>query len=52
MKRIVTLLIMFGCGLPPLTPIPPLGCSSMEPVCICDDSGRCSWQFKCVRYGE
>lgn len=30
------------CGLPPL---PPLGCSGVEPVCVCDGDGDCDWVF-------
>ena len=38
-----------GCGLPPLPPLPQLGCRAMNPVCICDMRGNCHWEFECVR---
>lgn len=34
-----------GCGLPPL---PPLGCSAPQPICLCDEYG-CRWVFVCER---
>jgi hypothetical protein len=38
-----------GCGTPPAAPKPPVGCSSLQPTCICDASGACRWNFVCVR---
>jgi len=38
----------WGCGLPPLTPLTPLGCKSMEPQCVCDNTDNCHWEFVCV----
>lgn len=49
MKNIFVLLLMFGCGLEPLSPLPTLGCKEMKPVCICDAQNHCEWQFECVR---
>lgn len=37
------------CGVVPITPVPPVGCTRLEPVCVCDAQGRCFWQFMCVR---
>lgn len=36
------------CGLPPLAPVPPVGCGRLVPVCICSPGAGCSWQFQCV----
>lgn len=36
------------CGIPPIPPIPSLGCKEMVPVCVCLENGRCFWQFQCV----
>lgn len=41
--------ILFMCGIPPLSPIPPLGCKELIPLCICDSSNNCSWEFECVK---
>ena len=43
--------LAFGCGIPPIPPIPAIGCRTMVPVCVCNSSGtRCWWQFECVPY--
>lgn len=39
-----------NCGIPPISPVPPVGCSSVVPVCTCNYSGRCWWTFQCIRY--
>lgn len=37
------------CGIPPIPPIPSLGCKEMVPVCVCSSDGsRCWWAFQCV----
>lgn len=39
-----------SCGIVPIAPIPPIGCKSMRPVCVCDSSGKkCVWQWQCVK---
>lgn len=48
MKKIIVLLFI-SCGLPPLPPLPSIGCDHMEPVCICDRDGECKWMFECVK---
>ena len=38
------------CGVMPIKPIPPIGCTDMQPVCQCDATGRsCAWTWVCVR---
>jgi len=32
------------CGLPPL---PPLGCSNDQKMCVCDRERNCEWVFVC-----
>lgn len=58
MKKIIKLsAILFGimlsfwsssalafCGLKPL---PPLGCSNSDAVCMCDSAGNCHWVWQC-----
>lgn len=34
----------YACGLKPL---PPLGCSMSDAVCICDNAGNCQWVWIC-----
>lgn len=46
---IVLMIAVYGCGLEPLKPLAPLGCTDMEPVCICDSDGECEWKFACVK---
>lgn len=41
--------VLLTCGLTPLKPLPPLGCKDLLAVCICDEQGRCRWQWQCVR---
>lgn len=50
MRYVIALTILMSCGIPPIPPIPSIGCSSMRPVCICDQEGNCEWQFMCVAY--
>lgn len=39
-----------SCGITPITPIPPVGCKAMVPVCSCDINGHnCRWLFQCVK---
>lgn len=39
-----------GCGIKPLKPIVPIGCSDLEAECVCDDRGRnCKWKWVCVK---
>jgi len=55
MKMMVLLFVLSGlgsnqsvvsasinCG---IKPIPPIGCSDADAVCVCDDDGNCAWQF-------
>lgn len=38
-----------SCGLQPLKPLAPMGCSDTIPSCVCDQrGGNCRWQFVCV----
>lgn len=37
-----------SCGIPPIPPIPQIGCRDMQPVCVCDDEDECRWIFVCV----
>lgn len=37
------------CGIPPIPPIPQVGCSAMQPVCVCNERGTCWWQYVCVQ---
>lgn len=48
MKQLLLVLIMLGCGIPPIPPIPPVGCIDLKPVCICDSEGNCDWQYQCI----
>jgi hypothetical protein len=32
------------CGIPP---IPPIGCTAQDAVCVCDAQGNCHWEFHC-----
>ncbi len=37
------------CGLPPLKPLPPLGCQDLVAECQCTGRpGRCSWVWRCI----
>lgn len=37
------------CGIAPVAPIPPIGCQSMRPMCLCAAGGAsCQWQFICI----
>jgi len=37
-----------GCGILPIKPIPPLGCSDLCPQCQCDTQGQnCRWVWIC-----
>lgn len=36
------------CGIPPIPPIPSIGCKEMVPVCVCLQNGTCFWTFQCV----
>lgn len=39
-----------GCGITPIKPIPPIGCSDLKAKCTCDASGqKCSWEWECVK---
>ena len=39
-----------GCGLPPMKPMPPMGCRDMVAECVCDARGEnCHWEWRCVR---
>jgi len=39
----------FGCGLVPLKPLTPLGCSDLVAVCVCDENGQnCYYQWHCT----
>ncbi|MBI1181590.1 MAG: hypothetical protein GC201_13645 [Alphaproteobacteria bacterium] len=40
------------CSIPPLKPIPPIGCKDLLPKCICDSGGECHWIFECIRKGD
>jgi hypothetical protein len=53
MKYFTTLLIILtatpahanlACGIPP---IPPIGCSRDQAICLCNDYGNCEWVFMC-----
>lgn len=37
-----------SCGIPPIPPIPKIGCREMQPVCQCSRDGECWWVFVCV----
>jgi hypothetical protein len=34
--------VNINCGIPP---IPPIGCSSEDATCVCDEDGNCRWEF-------
>jgi hypothetical protein len=37
-----------GCGIKPIKPITPIGCTDLCPVCECDERGRnCKWKWVC-----
>ena len=38
-----------SCSIPPPPPTPPDGCRALVPVCVCDATSNCYWQFQCVR---
>ena len=40
--------LAISCGLPPLPPLPALGCREMRPTCVCNSHGECEWVFVCV----
>ena len=43
----ILFMILFSsleCG---IKPIPPIGCSSENAVCVCDESEECEWKFVC-----
>lgn len=46
MNEFIFLFLLGSCGLPPLEPLTPLGCDSMEAVCMCEDN-RCKWIWVC-----
>jgi hypothetical protein len=36
------------CGSAPMTPLPPLGCKTLDPICLCDEKAEnCFWKFAC-----
>ena len=36
------------CGIAPIPPIPPIGTSHCDAVCVCDETGmNCRWEFIC-----
>jgi hypothetical protein len=38
-----------GCGLRPIKPITPLGCSDLVAQCQCDEDGKnCTWTWVCI----
>jgi hypothetical protein len=37
------------CEIPPIAPIPPIGCADLIPLCVCDQSGNCRIVWHCVR---
>ena len=38
-----------GCGLRPLKPLTPLGCSDLIAQCQCDEDGKnCTWGWVCI----
>ena len=38
-----------NCGIKPIKPIPPIGCTDLVGVCVCDAQGQnCHWQWQCV----
>ena len=39
-----------GCGVQPVKPVVPVGCSDLVAVCTCDVHGyNCHWQWQCVQ---
>ncbi len=48
MKTFFTILFLFGCGIVPIKPIPPIGCTDLIPECLCDNQGQCIWNWVCV----
>jgi len=45
----LNILFYLSCtGLPPLAPLPPIGCDDMQTVCVCNEDGDCHWEFQCV----
>lgn len=39
-----------SCGIEPIKPIAPIGCSDMKSICTCDQYGQnCQWSFQCVK---
>lgn len=43
-----TILFLISCGMMPMKPMTPMGCSDTQAVCICDGSGDCSWIWICT----
>jgi hypothetical protein len=40
------------CGIQPIKPIPPIGCSDVTPQCIADGMGNSHWNWVCVLRGS
>ena len=44
----IILTALLSCGIPPFPPIPPIGTTHCEKVCVCDQRGdNCHWEFVC-----
>ena len=37
----------YSCGIVPLQPLMPLGCTKQFPVCYCDNNNNCQWIWVC-----
>lgn len=38
------------CGIVPIKPIAPIGCTDLKPECVCDQTGqKCYWRWVCVK---
>lgn len=49
-SRPVPLVAADSCGITPIKPIPPIGCTDLQPVCSCDAAGKnCRWTWACVK---
>lgn len=45
-----SLIAQSGCGIPPIAPIPPIGCKKLVAQCVCDEKGKnCHYVFICQK---
>jgi hypothetical protein len=49
MKLLLLAVLVAGCGIEPIKPIPPIGCRDTVARCVCDQRGNCYWEWVCIK---